>query len=113
MPGAGDLRERIAFDKRADADDGFGNAQGPWQEQFTVWAHVAYRRGSEPVIARRLVGVQPVAITVRATPQTRTISAEWRARNTRTGETYAIKSPPAESRDRAFLELMAETGTPA
>lgn len=113
MPSAGDLRERIAFDKRVELEDDFGNTVGDWQEQFVTWAHVAYRKGSEPVIARRLVGVQPVAITVRATPQTRAISAEWRARNDRTGETYAIKSPPAESRDRAFLELMGETGTPA
>jgi SPP1 family predicted phage head-tail adaptor len=109
---AGDLRDRVAFDKRVEVDDGYGNTVGDWQEQFVLWAKVVARRGSETVIAARLQGVQPYAIVVRSSSQARTISAAWRARNLRTGEVYAIRSPGAETPDRSGIEFMAEAGTP-
>lgn len=92
---AGRLSARVAFDARADADDGHGNRVGAWQERFVVSARVVPRIGGESVVGARLAGVQPLEITVRASPQTRAIGSDWRVRHG--GETYLITAPPALS----------------
>lgn len=113
MPGAGDLRERIAFDARAEAPDGYGNVQTDWVEQFTVAAKVRPLRGGEDVMAGRLAGRQPMVITVRQSSDTRQITAEWRARDARAGTIYAISGTPTDPDGRrAWLEILA-TGGPA
>jgi head-tail adaptor len=111
--GAGHLRERLAFEERAETDDGYGNTVGAWEERFVVAAQVTPRMGSEPVIAARLQGIQPVTIRVRSSSQTRRIAAGWRARDVRSGVVYAIASPGAnvDQRDR-YLDFLAEQGRP-
>jgi SPP1 family predicted phage head-tail adaptor len=112
--GAGDLRERIAFDQRVELDDGAGNTVGDWAEQFTVAARVLPLKGSEAVQAARLAGQQPVVITVRMSRQARQIGPEWRARNTRTSAVYAITAPPANMDERGqFLDILATAGRAA
>ncbi len=110
MPGAGDLRERIAFEMRVDADDGAGNRKGKFVEQFVCWAAVtAFRGGGEEVSAARLAGRQPVVIKVRWGARTKRITTAWRARDANTGEIYNIRTkPPAPKRD--FFLLHCESG---
>lgn len=84
---AGRLRERVTFQARAVADDGYGNeVSGPWEDQFTVAANIAPARGREEVLAQRLQGVRPVEITVRWSSQTVQIQPDWRAVNARKPE---------------------------
>jgi len=112
--GAGALRERLAFDRRVEADDGYGNAEADWVEQFAVSARVLPLKGSEAVMGARLAGRQPVIITVRASRQSRTIAADWRARDTRSGAVYAITAPAANMDENGvYLDVLATTGAAA
>lgn len=108
MP-AGELRERISFFMQADADTSYGIAAGDWDFQFTVAARIRPLLGSEPVLAQRLTGVQPVVITIRAHDGARRIETGWQARNIRTGAEYQIRAvTPGEK--RAWIDLLAESG---
>lgn len=107
---AGELRERIAFDRRAIVSDGYGNEQGDWQEQFVVHARIRPLRGGEQVMASRLQGVQPVIIKVRVSSWTRQIEPDWRARDVRTNVVYALK-PKANSDEKGkYFEILATAG---
>lgn len=108
MPGAGALRDRYTFQKRAlDAND---EPKGAWEDQFTVSAETLYLKGTEPVIAMRLEGVQPVVLTIRDETRTRLITTAWRAVDARDStKTYDINGN-APAKDRGFRDLLAQTG---
>jgi len=107
---AGTLRHRIAFDRREDVDDDFGNTEADFVEQFVVWAGVEARFGGETVTAARLAGQQPLTITVRRSAQTAMITPDWRARDTATGALYNIRSIADPDDRHAFLELLCQAG---
>jgi head-tail adaptor len=117
MTTAGELRHRIAFDKRQDvnpdAPDDLGNVQSVFVEQFVVWAKVQAKFGGEAVAAARLVGQQPVTIVVRSSAQTRRIATDWRARDVCTGTIYAIRSIVDPDDRRQWLEILTQTGVAA
>lgn len=113
MTSAGDLRERIRFEKRADVSDGAGNTKGEWQAQFTVAAKVQPLKGGEGVLAGRLAGSQPVIIIVRSAKATRMISPAWRAVDARTGAVYAITAAADMAGNRAFIDVLAVMGPAA
>lgn len=106
---AGELRERIAFAIVAEADSAYGTIAGEWADQFTVAARIQPLRGSEPVIAQRLQGVQPVVIKVRSSSDTRRITTAWRARDDRKGTLFNIRSVTPDER-RVYIEMIAEAG---
>lgn len=113
MPGAGELNERLAFQKRvAAADDGYGNREGSWQEQFRCAAKVQPLRGSETVIAQRLAGVQPVIISIRSCTDARRVEPFWRAVDTRRGTVYNLKAGANFDEVNEFVTFMAEAGVP-
>lgn len=103
---SGDMNDRLRFESRSATDDGYGNeVAGPWTAQFTRWASVWPMRGGEDVIASRLQGVQPFRVTVYSDSETRTVTPEWRAVDTRSGAVYAIKAVVDEERRKQFLTL--------
>jgi len=110
---AGQLRERLSFEKRVDlAEPGnrSGTKRGNWQQQFQPFAAaIQYLRGGETVMASRLSGIQPAIITVRACSETRMIDASWRARDVRSGAIFNIKAPNPTA-DNKWIEFVAETG---
>ncbi|RJP54316.1 MAG: head-tail adaptor protein [Anaerolineaceae bacterium] len=111
MPTAGELDCRFTFQKRqTTAGDGYGNFQADWQTQFTVWTKRIFVRGGEQVIAARLEGRQPGVLTVRASPDTRLISTDWRAVNAEDAtEIWNIRSvQPGVDRDE--IEFLVERG---
>ncbi len=110
MTGSGNLSERIAFDKPTSAPNGGGGTIAGWASQHECWAQVTYLRGTEPVIASRLVGVQPVVIRVRNCAAAREIGSDWRARDMRTGTVYALTGGAVPSDNRAYLDFMAKSG---
>lgn len=108
---AGQLRDRLTFQKRATTDDGYGNTEGAWTDQFTIAARVQPLKGGEEVLAGRLTGTQPVVISVRTETRTKRITAGWRAVDARTGTVYALTSPSADMEERGlFLTIMATSG---
>jgi len=106
---AGDLRESFAFDRRLDQNDGYGNTQSGWVEQFRCAARKVVLRGTESVMAQRLQGVQPVVITIRSSATSRLVTTDWRARDLRTGEMFNIRTV-TPSEDRAAIDILAEKG---
>ena len=110
MANSGQLTERFAFDSPTSTANGGGGVEIGWAVQHECWARVSYLRGSEPVIAARLVGRQPVVIRIRTSAAARGIGTDWRARDMRTGAIYAIKTGPVPSLDRAYLDFTAESG---
>lgn len=108
---AGELRERVAFERRAPADDGFGNeVSGEWTEAFRCAARIRPARGGETIQAARLAGKQPVVITVRYNSNTRTVTTDWRVRDTRTETIYNIRSIVNPDEHRAYLDMECDAG---
>jgi head-tail adaptor len=106
---AGQLSERFSFEKRVDAADGFGNFEGAWERQFVVAARRKMLVGGETVMAARLSGRQPAVLTIRSSIQARTITTDWRAVDTRSGDVWNIRSvTPME--DRSGIDLLCERG---
>lgn len=113
MTTAGELRHRVAFDRREDVEDEYGNTQSQFVEQFVVAAKVQAKFGGEAVTAARLTGQQPVTIVVRQSSQTRQIAENWRARDVRSGVEYAIRSIVDPDDRRAWLEILTQTDSAA
>ncbi|MGY3607670.1 MULTISPECIES: phage head closure protein [unclassified Bradyrhizobium] len=113
MTSAGQLSHRIAFDKRQDIDDGYGNTQSDFVEQFVVWAGVQAKFGGETVTAARLAGQQPLTITVRQSSKTEQVTTDWRARDARSGEIYNIRSIVDPDDSGAYFEMLCQSGVAA
>lgn len=110
---AGELREMMAFDKRAIIQDDYGNdVVGDFAEQFRVPARVKpmVGIGSEQVQAARLSGTQPVIIRVRQTSQTSLIGTDWQARDARKGTLYNIRSSANLDEHGIYLDILATAG---
>lgn len=112
--GAGPLRERLTFQARSLADDGFGNeiASGEWEDQFTRSANLRPLRGTETVMAARLEGRQPYILTVRQSIDTRRIAIGWQIVDARDSErVFAVSAPPSDpDGKRAWLEMIVTEG---
>ena len=113
------LKCKVRFDIRADLsadsppDDGYGNVDGGWQQQFTRRAEIKPLQGGESVMASRLDGRQPVLIIVRRDSETKTITTDWRAVEIMPDATerpYNIRSAEDMERDNRFVTLLAERG---
>lgn len=110
---AGKFREKLRFEKRTiGADDGYGNREQGWADQFTELADVLPMKGSEPVIAARLGGVQPVIITIRSSAYARLVAPDWRAVDVRSGVIYNIKSGANFDQRNRDVQFIAESGVP-
>ena len=119
----GDPQEYRATDVRPGGctvllDAGFkhlrpGNTvSGPFETQFTVRAAYRHLRGGEAVIASRLENRHPVIITVRASSQTKQITADWQLVDARDGTAWAVRDVTHET-DRQFISLLCERGVAA
>lgn len=104
MTSAGQLRERVRFQQRTlDAND---DRLGPWDpDGLPVRARVQALKGSEPVLQQRLLGLQPVAVTIRRSRASAAIDTGWRM--LWNGQPYNLKTVvPDES--RVWIEILAE-----
>jgi SPP1 family predicted phage head-tail adaptor len=107
---AGDLVERVLFEKRAPANDGKGNTVAAWAAQFTRSARFLMRPGDEATRAARLEGLQPLRIIVRFDSETKTITNDWRAVDMRTNRVYTIKAAEDMDRKRQWITVEAMEG---
>lgn len=107
--GAGDLRQRIGFQRRADTDDGFGNVQGEWTDLgLDRWGSLTPTRGGETVQAGRLAGMGTWDLWVRNDSGTRSLTVGDRAIDLRSGQPFNIGFGPADMDGRRqwlFLQL--------
>lgn len=95
MLNSGDLKEFVALDKRQSTNDGAGNYQTDFVQQFTRRAGFAYAGGGETVTAERLNGRSIFKVRLRKDAQTKLITSDWRMRDTKRGVTYAIREVDA------------------
>lgn len=122
--GAGSLNAKVTFQRRENVDDGLGSIRGMWGDQFTVAARLAPKFGgnAESLVASRLVSRQPYNLTVRASSQTRQVTATWRAYDARAGLTagnngeqrpnrvFGIKTVVNPDEQNAYLEMLVIEG---
>ncbi|MGO7185294.1 head-tail adaptor protein [Rhizobium brockwellii] len=110
--GAGKLREKLLFQRRAIVDDGMGNEQsGDWETKFTAAAELIPLRGGEPVLAARLSGVQPYIIRIRSCAAAREVTTAWRAVDARQqSKTFNITAAVDPDNKNAWLDIMATQG---
>lgn len=111
-PTAQELKHRVSFAKRSRVDDGYGNSEGGFAEQFEAWAALRPRGGSEAVVAARLEGRNILGVYLRSSTQARQIESDWRMTDMRTGETYAVTIVDVVT-DRRWVYLEAQTGVGA
>lgn len=107
--GSGQLHYQVSLLKREDVDDGQGNTQGKFVEQFQTRAEFIHLRGSEAVMAGRLQGKHTQVIRVRNSSSTRLISTDWMLRDVRTGKSFNIRDIEHEV-NRQFIALTCESG---
>lgn len=109
MSAASELRERVTFAQRALVSDGHGNAEGEYEDEFTVSARIRPRLGGEQVMAGRLEGKNIATITVRYSSDTAQITTDWEARDARTGQKWNIRSITNPDERKRYLELLCES----
>lgn len=114
MAGAGDLRERLSFERREAVDDGYGNpVSGDFVSVFVCAARIQPLKGGEGVQAARLAGTQPVVLFIRSSLQSRQVTTAWRAVDTRRGTVFNITSLANMDEKNAMIEILATSGEAA
>jgi len=109
MP-AGLMRRLVAWEKREEVDDGYGNTQGAFVEIFRGHAERTPLKGGESVLSARLQGTQPYVLRIRQSALSRTVTTDWQARDVRSGQIMQVKSI-ADPTDRgAYLDIMVTEG---
>lgn len=103
------LFETVRFERPVSSSDGQGGRINGWETAFTCRARFTYLRSGEAVMAGRLEGRQTIVIRVRSASASRAVNTDWRIVDTRTGETFNIRSSiPTD--DRLYIDFTAESG---
>lgn len=107
----GEYNSRVTFSSRGGSGgDIYGNVDGDWADQFTVYAKLLPLRGGESVMADRLSGKQPYIVIVRMSPETKQITTDWRAVNvedpTQVFNVRSVVPDPAGDK----IDILCETG---
>jgi len=106
---AGELRERVAFHEIAEEDSSYGIMRGDYEEQFRRDARIRPLVGTEPIIAQRLTGVQPVVIKVRSDSSTRDVTTAWKIVDVRSLTAYNIRAVTPDEK-RKYIEFLCDAG---
>jgi len=112
-PGAGALRARVRFDRRASQANVAGDVLGDWAAVGHEVAAELIPVGSqtESVVAAKLSGTALYRLTVRQSTFTRTLDTDCRVVDTRdTTRTFNVRSKEDPDGRRAWLVLMVEAG---
>lgn len=109
---AGQMRERVRFERRILIYDGYGNTEDIWDEASAFERAAGYlmKPGSEAVLAQRLEGRQPVTIYTRFDSQTSKVTTGWRLTDVRTGVVYDIHGAGDMDRKRQWMTFVCEAG---
>jgi head-tail adaptor len=111
MSAAGELNQKISFQRRTSTPDGFGNNELGWAALSGPFsARIRPINGKEEVLVGKLAGVQPFEIVVWSSTKTRAITVEDRAVNARTGQAYDITAIQNPDERNGFLSMLAKAG---
>lgn len=106
------LHYRVAFEPPLAEPDGSGGIETGWDTDNAIEAraHFRFLRGGESVQAARLGGKQPIIATIPNSSAGRSITSDWRMRDVRSGKEFQIRTDPVLTDDRAWLEVLVESG---
>ncbi|MFY0619320.1 head-tail adaptor protein [Shimia sp.] len=114
---AGDLRDKVAFDKEVVTPDGSGGHDRNWEQHHACRAQFIYSRGSETVDAARLQGRSIYKVKIRSCAVARAITTDFRMRDVRRGDqTAQLAGEPYQIRevdsitDRRWIYIVVESG---
>lgn len=112
---AGNLRDRVQFERKTPGPDGYGNEVVSWAAieisagvPLVVWADVRETMGKEKVAAGRLEASRTATIRIRTAVATRALTSDDRL--ILRGQRWNIRSIAPVSNDRVALELLCELG---
>jgi len=110
--GAGDLRQRVGFERRTTGDDGFGNTQGDWSDlRIDRSCSLLPARGGESVQAARLAGSAAFDLWVRYDSETVLLTTADRVVDRRADRTFNITFGPEDmDGDRRWLLMQVVSG---
>lgn len=109
MTQPGNLRYLVAFESPVSQSNPGGKIRATvWHKEFEIWASVTYMAGTEPVIAQRLIGIQPVKLSVRRSQSTERIQSSWRG-ITRDGKVFNLKSVTPDNK-RQYIDIICQEG---
>jgi head-tail adaptor len=114
MP-AGQLRERVTFQRRAPGGDGRGNPnKGAWTDlsgATAISARLKPLKQTEAVSAEGVQGRSSYEVTIRYTAAGLGVTVGDRMKDTRSGRTFNVKSPPQNTDEhRKYLRIIVEEG---
>lgn len=108
---AGSKRRLFSFEEKGvQSEDEFGNTSRDFEEVFQAHGELIPRFGGETIMAARLSGKQPATIVVDSTVETRTVTTDWRIRDTNTNELFNIRSIANPDQRNRKLEFLCESG---
>jgi head-tail adaptor len=112
---AGKRRQLLSFQRRSELDDGYGNVQsGDFETVFDEAAELVPLKGSEPVIAARLTGVQPYILRIPSSTAARQVTTAWRAIDKRDPTRFFnITSISNQDQKNRTIDIMATHGEAA
>ncbi|MGF9564163.1 head-tail adaptor protein [Neorhizobium sp. BT27B] len=112
---AGNRRQVVLLQRRAMVDDGYGNEQaGDFATVFESTAELIPLKGSEPVIASRLTGVQPYVVRIPSCSAAREVTTAWRIVDKRDPRRiFNITSIADMDQKNRMLDIMATQGEAA
>lgn len=99
------LDTKATFQSPVQSRDEDGQIVQGWTDEFSEWANVIYKRGTESAEQARMLSQRPVVLTIRASQRSRRITSEWRA--VIDGRIYDIREDPTPTPDRGFLQMLA------
>jgi head-tail adaptor len=108
--GAGLLEQRVAFDKREEHEDPYGNMVADWVEQFQARAAFIFLRGSETVMAARLESREPMLVRIRNSANARLIGTDWQLRDLHGGDKAYNINDITWDNNRAVIDLVVTGG---
>jgi len=112
MIAAGNLRDRVMFQRLVAGEDGYGNATNAWNLSFLeVWANVRETSGKETVDAGRVEASRTSTIRIRRPPDT--LGLVTADRVLARGSLWNIRSIAEIGNDRDVLDLLCEAGVAA
>lgn len=113
IPSAGELRDRLRFERRQKVADGYGNSDGLWLPMFAPRrGKLAPTRGGDQVIAARAQGVSSWDLWIRWDVEAATVAPGDRVVDTR-DERRVFKivfAQDMQAGKRAWLLLQLELG---
>ena len=103
---AGNLRDRVTFQRLVQHDDGYGNTVNAWADHLTVWADMRETVGREAVRAGAVEAARTATLRIRASSQSRGLTEADRL--VARGRNWNVRSIAAVGNDRDALDVLAE-----